>query len=299
MPAWNGDNMSESQSTGTQYQSTPQTIRGQVTGLGRLIPNQLADEARIAAYTLKSKGIHVGVAAGAGILALVLLSLMTIALVVALIMGIGTVIDPWLSALLVAAGFLVLALILAAIAYGMVKKAMPLMPDEAIRGIRHDIGVVKEGSAFNVASLDEPKEPKKPKSKDKDSDEAKESQPEKPTHNELLIRTRERREEIALHRDGLGQKIEAPLHFGEKISDASHAAGDAVTKAAGQARHLADTASVKMSEGVEKATGKLASLSGLEGQNAKEALSERWRPLAIMAGSITMFFVFLRKLLSK
>lgn len=291
--------MSESQSTGTQHQSTPQTIKGQVTGLGRLIPNQLADEARIAAYTLKSKGINVGVAAGAGILALVLLSLMTIALVVALIMGIGTVIDPWLSALLVAAGFLVLALILAAIAYGMVKKAMPFMPDEAIRGIRHDIGVVKEGSAFNVASLDEPKEPKKPKSKDKDSDEAKESKPEKPTHNELLIRTRERREEIALHRDGLGQKIEAPLHFGEKISDASQAAGDAVTKAAGKARHLADTASVKMSEGVEKTTEKLASLSGLEGQNAKEALSERWRPLAIMAGSITMFFVFLRKLLSK
>lgn len=288
--------MSGSESTGAQYPSAPRTLKGQVSGLGRLIPNQLADEARIAANVLKSKGINVGIAAGAGILALLLLSLMVIALVVALIMGIGTVIDPWLAALLVAAGFLVLALILGLFAFLKVKKAMPLVPEEAIRGFRHDLGVVKDGSAFDVSTLDEPKPSKKKEEKDAKDSEAK---AEKPSHNELIIRTRERRAEIALHRDGLGQKIEAPLHFGEKISDAGQAAGDAVTKAAGQARHLADTATDKVTEGVERATEKLASLSGLEGGNAKEALRERWQPLAIMAGSVTMFFVFLRKLLRK
>ncbi|WP_411732308.1 phage holin family protein [Paeniglutamicibacter sp.] len=291
--------MSGSESTGTQYQSTPRTLKGQVSGLSHLIPNQLADEARIAANVLKSKGINVGIAAGAGIVALALLGLMVIALVVALIMGIGTVIEPWLAALLVAAGFLVLALILAAFAFFKIKKAMPLLPEEAIRGIRHDLGVVKDGSAFDVSTLDEQKPSKKDAEEDAKKDDDHEAKAEKPTHNELIIRTRERREEIALHRDGLGQKLEVPLHLGEKFSDAGQAAGDAVTKAAGQARHLAGTASGKLSDGVERATGKLASLSGLEGENAKEALRERWRPLAIMAGSVTMFFVFLRKLLRK
>lgn len=291
--------MSGSESTGTQYQSTPRTIKGQVGGLSHLIPNQLADEARIAAIVLKSKGISVGISAGAGIVALVLLGLMAIALVVALIMGIGTAVEPWLAALLVAAGFLVLALILAAFAFFNVKKAMPLVPEEAIRGIRHDLGVVKEGSAFDVSTLDEPRPSKTKDEKDAKKDAAHEAKAEKPTHNELIIRTRERREAIALHRDGLGQKLEVPLHLGEKFSDAGQAAGDAVTKAAGRARHLADTASEKVSEGVERATEKLASLSGLEGENTKEALRERWQPLAIMAGSVTMFFVFLRKLLRK
>ncbi|OIH83448.1 hypothetical protein BLJ79_15335 [Arthrobacter sp. UCD-GKA] len=291
--------MSGSESTGSQYQSAPTTLKGQVSGLGRLIPNQLADEARIAANVLKSKGINVGVAAGAGILALALLGLMVIALVVALVMGIGTVIAPWLAALLVAAGFLVLAVILGLFAFLRVKKAMPLLPEEAIRGFRHDIGVVKEGSAFDVATLDEPRPSKKKDEQDAEQAGEKEPKAPKPTHNELVIRTRERREEIALHRDGLGQKLEVPLHLGEKISDAGQAAGDAVSKAAGQARHLADTASEKVTEGMERATEKLASLSGLEGENAKEALRERWRPLAIMAGSMAMFAVFLRKLLRK
>ncbi|MFL4478459.1 phage holin family protein [Paeniglutamicibacter sp. ORCA_105] len=291
--------MSGSESTGNQYQSTPLTIKGQVSGLSHLIPNQVADEARIAAIVLKSKGIGVGIAAGAGIVALALLAFMVIALVVALIMGIGTVIEPWLAALLVAAGFLVLALILAAFAFFKFKKTMPLLPDEAIRGIRHDLGVVKDGSAFDVSTLDEPKPSKKKDEQDekaakKDDHKAK---AEKPTHNELIIRTRERREEIALHRDGLGQKLEVPLHLGEKFSGAGQAAGDAVSKAAGQARHLADTASGKFSEGVERATQKVGSLSGFEGENTKEALRERWQPLAIMAGSVTMFFIFLRKLL--
>ncbi len=50
---------------------------------------------------------------------------------------------------------------------------------------------------------------------------------------------------------------------------------------------------------MEAATEKLIEFSGLEGENAKEALRERWQPLAIMAGSMAMFFVFLRKLFRK
>ncbi|MFJ6418516.1 phage holin family protein [Paeniglutamicibacter sp. NPDC091659] len=294
--------MSGTESTGTQqpYLSAPRTIKGQVDGLRHLIPSQLADEARIAANILKSKGIRVGVAAGVGIVAVALLGFMVIALVVALILGLGTVMAPWLAALVVAAGFLVLALVLAGFAVWRVKSTMPLVPDEAIRGFRHDLGVIKDGSGFDVSTLDEPFSVKKT---DPEAEEPKtaEKKPkaEKPTHDELIIRTRERREQIALHRDGLGQKLEVPIQVSEKISDATHAAGEGITKAAAQARHFANTASEKLNDGVEAATEKLVAFSGLEGENAKEALRERWQPLAVMAGSMAMFFVLLRKLLRK
>lgn len=291
--------MSGTESTGTQesYTSTPRTLRGQVGGLRHLIPSQFVDEARIAANILKSKGINVGVAAGAGILALVLLGFMVIALVVALIMGLGTVMAPWLAALIVAGGFLILALILVGLAVWRVKTAMPLVPEEAIRGFRHDIGVIKDGSAFDTSTLDQPRAAHSADA-DESAAETKAKKPKAPklTHDELIVRTRARREQIALHRDGLGQKLEVPMQVGEKISGATHAAGETLTKAAGQVRTFADTATVKINEGVENATEKLAEFSGVEGENAKEALRERWQPLAIMAGSLTMLFVFLRKL---
>ena len=296
--------MSGTESTGTQqpYLSAPRTIKGQVGGLRHLIPSQLADEARIAANILKSKGIHVGVGAGVGIAAVALLAFMVIALVVALILGLGTVMAPWLAALVVAAGFLVLALILAGFATWRVKSTMPLVPEEAIRGFRHDLGVIKDGSSFDVSTLDEPffekkTEPETAEAEPKTGE--KKPKVEKLTHDELIIRTRERREQIAIHRDGLGQKLEVPIQVGEKISDATHAAGEGITKAAAQARHLANTATEKLNDGVEAATEKLVEFSGLEGENAKEALRERWQPLALMAGSIAMFFVFLRKLMRK
>lgn len=294
--------MSGTEPSGTQeaYAATPRTIRGQVGGLRHLIPSQFVDEARIAANVLKSKGINVGVAVGAGVVAIGLLGLMLIALVVALIMGLGTVMAPWLAALVVAGGALLLALILAGFAVLRVKSSMPLVPDEAIRGIRHDIGVIKDGSAFDTSTLDQPLSMPK-KDSEAPKPEAAEKKPKAPklTHDELIVRTRERREQIALHRDALGVKLEVPMQVSEKISDATQAAGEGIAKAATQVRHFADTASFKLSEGVESATEKLAEFSNLEGENAKEAVRERWQPLVVMAGSLAMFFVFLRKLFKK
>lgn len=294
--------MSGTEPTDTQeaYAATPQTIRGQVGGLRHLIPSQFVDEARIAANVLKTKGVRVVVALGAGILAIALLGLMLIALVVALIMGLGTVMAPWLAALVVAGGALILALILAGFAVMRVKSSMPLVPDEAIRGIRHDIGVIKDGSAFDTSTLDEPLS--KPKQDtDAAKQEAAEKKPKAPklTHDELIVRTRERREEIALHRDALGVKLEVPMQVSEKISDATQAAGEGITRAATHVRHFADTAGTKLSEGVESATEKIAEFSNLEGENAKEAVRERWQPMLVMSGSLALFFVFLRKLFKK
>ena len=37
---------------------------------------------------------------------------------------------------------------------GKFKKAMPLVPEDTIRGLKYDLGIAKEGSAFDPAVLD-------------------------------------------------------------------------------------------------------------------------------------------------
>ena len=50
--------------------------------------------------------------------------------------------------------FLLIALIGGLIGLRKFKKAMPLVPEETIRGLKHDLGIAKEGSDFDAAFLD-------------------------------------------------------------------------------------------------------------------------------------------------
>ena len=136
----------------------PTAPRSSLTSLAslavRLAPRQLNDELSLAGIELKRKGAQVGVASALLGAALVLAAFMVVSLLVAAIMGLGVVMAPWLAALLLAALFLVLAAILGLIGALRVKKAMPLMPEEAWRGIRWDLGVLSEGRSFDPATLD-------------------------------------------------------------------------------------------------------------------------------------------------
>lgn len=292
--------MTEAESTPLSGDRTaaPTTIKGQVSGLGRLVPQQLKDELSLAAIALKSSGIRLGVAAGAGVVAIVFLCFLLISLVVAAIMGLATVMAPWLAALLVGAAFLLLAMVLAGFAYWRVKSSMPLIPEEALRGLRHDAGILREGSSFNEATLDEPREPRHKDEEQAAAKEAKAAVP-KPTHDELLKRTRARRHEIALLRDGLGHKLEVPLKVADGFSHAAQSAGTGVTRLAEAARATLAAAGEKFEAGKESATQKLAGASGLSGENAGTALRERWAPLAVMTGSLIAFVVLVRKLFGK
>ncbi|GAA4360284.1 phage holin family protein [Paeniglutamicibacter cryotolerans] len=292
--------MTEAESTPLSGDRTaaPTTIKGQVSGLGRLVPRQLRDELSLALIALKASGIRLGIAAGAAVVAIVFLCFLLISLVVAAIMGLSTVMAPWLAALIVGAAFLLLALALAGFAVWRVKRSMPLVPEEALRGLRHDVGILREGSSFNEATLDEPREPRH---KDEDQVAAKEAKAAapKPTHDELLKRTRARRHEIALLRDGLGYKLEAPRKAAETVSKAAHSAGDGITRMAEAAHTTLVAAGEKLEAGKEAATQKLAEASGLSGENAGTALRERWAPLAVMTGSLIAFVVLVRKLFGK
>jgi uncharacterized membrane protein YqjE len=256
--------------------------------LFRLAPRQLNDEITFAKIELKRKGIQVGVAAAFFAVALLFLAFLVVGLIVAAIMGLATIMPAWLAALLVSAAFLLIALIGGLVGVARFKKAMPLMPEETIRGIRHDIGVAREGSAFNPAVLD-PDSPEAKAAKAAKAEAAAKAKAEKAakaaehdkefphaSEPELVHRLSQRRHHLTEVRDELGTELDLKT----------------------QARYVLAVAQVKAREGqvlaqrgVDAAGQRLAAFSG------SADLSKRWKPLTAFVAAGTVLVVLLRKLL--
>jgi len=258
----------------------PTAPRSSLTSLAslavRLAPRQFNDELSLAGIELKRKGAQVGVASALVGAALVFAAFMVVSLLVAAIMGLGVVMAPWLAALLLAALFLVLAAILGLIGALRVKKAMPLMPEEAWRGIRWDLGVLSEGRSFDPATLDakpakeeqpEPAQPEAPKEP-------------APSYAELLARTAERREHLAQLRDRLDRKLDVKQQTEKIRVEAKRAADSAQQAAVSGFSRIADQGSATVT-------------------TVGPVLQERWKPLAALGASLTAFTVLLGRLLKK
>jgi hypothetical protein len=272
-------------SPGLRITALPRTLKL----LFRLAPRQLNDEIAFAKIELKRKGVQVGVAAAFFAIALVFLVLLVIGLVVAAIMGLATIMPAWLAALLVSAAFLLIALIGGLIGVRKFKQAMPLVPEETIRGIKHDIGIAKEGSAFNAAVLD-PNSPEAKAAKAARDEAAAKAKAEKAAKTaehdkefphasepELVRRLHQRRTHLTEVRDELGTELDVKT----------------------QAQFLLAAAQVKAREGQalalrgkDAAAARLAGLSG-----STEELQKRWKPLAALAAAGTVLVVLLRKLI--
>jgi uncharacterized membrane protein YqjE len=271
-------------SQGLRITALPRTLKL----LFRLAPRQLNDEIAFAKIELKRKGIQVGVAAVFFAVALVFLLFLVVGLIVAAIMGLATIMPAWLAALLVSAAFLLIALIGGLIGVRKFKKAMPLMPEETIRGIKHDIGVAREGTAFNPAVLD-PQSPEAKAAKAAKDEAAAKAKAEKAakaaehdkefphaSEPELARRLNQRRHHIAEVRDELDPELDVKT----------------------QARYALGVAQDKLREGQalaghgrDVAGQKLAALSG------SADLERRWKPLAAFIAAGTVFLVLVRKLL--
>ncbi|HSL36516.1 MAG TPA: phage holin family protein, partial [Arthrobacter sp.] len=135
---------------GLRISALPRTLKL----IFKLAPRQLNDEIALAKVEIKRKGIQVGVAAAFLGVALIFVGFLVVGLIVAAIMGLATIMPAWLAALLVCGVFLLIALIAGLVGVGKFKKAMPLVPEDTIRGLKHDLGIAKEGSAFDPAVLD-------------------------------------------------------------------------------------------------------------------------------------------------
>ena len=248
----------------------------------RLVPRQLNDEVELAKLELGDKKSRLGAIAVFAGIAVVFLMLLVIALTVAAIAGLATIMPLWLSALLACAGFLVVVGISALAAYRKAKALMPLIPEHAWRGIRHDLGVARQGRDFDPAGLDAPvltREEKKARAAQAAGEKARAAaeraakdaeQGPKASASELVKRTQARRAHL--------------LDLREELVEEANAAK--------QARYFLDTAKNRTAELVNQFTG------GAAGP-AMELVKERWKPLAVFAGSATLCIVLLRKLTRK
>ncbi|MFJ6001901.1 phage holin family protein [Arthrobacter sp. NPDC092385] len=270
--------MNSSASTRGKRSTGSLSLFGLIKLLARLTPRQVSDEFSIAVEQMKQKGIKAGIAAAFLVVALVFVLFFAVALVVAAILGLAEVMPAWLAALLVALLFLVIGGILALIGVSRLKKQLPLVPEDAIRGIRYDLGVLKEGRSFDPATLDvkKPKDDKDDKKrKDDDARDAKPKEP-TPSYEELRGRSGERRTHIADARDSLGARADITSRLGK----ARHRSPEAGSKAGGT---KGDVAAVAVRRDVPHNT----------------TLADRWKPLSVLAASVAAMIVMLRRLLTR
>jgi hypothetical protein len=275
----------------------------------RLAPRQFNDQFALAKYELKDRGAQAGVGAALFGVALVFLGLLVIALVVAAILGLATIMPGWLAALIVGAVCLIILLIASLIGAGRVKKAMPLFPAEAIRGIRHDLGVIREGRDFDPRVLDPSTIQYKRAKAAKEAAEAKARmekaaedrahgriKPPTPSEAELRERIAKRRDHILDVRDGLVEELDVKRQAGGLAEDARETFFRLRAAAIAKARSASPAALTSTSS--SRASGAPASTPPATAPSAamSEAVRERWAPIAAFAVSATAFVVFLRKL---
>lgn len=114
-----------------------------VADMPRLFIDLAKDEVEQAKRELVGKGKKLG--AGAGMLAAAAFFALTMyaVLVAAAVMGIATALPDWLAALIVAAGFLVITVILALIGISVLRKGTPVAPEDTIESVKQDVNAMK------------------------------------------------------------------------------------------------------------------------------------------------------------
>lgn len=283
-------------SGGLRISALPKTLKL----ILKLAPRQLNDEIALAKVEIKRKGIQVGVASAFLAVALIFVAFLVTGLIVAAIMGLATVMPAWLAALLVSGVFLLIALIVGLLGVGKFKKALPLVPEDTIRGLKYDLGIAKEGSAFDPAVLDPESEQYKAAkaakaeaaAKAKAEKEAKKAaEPDfgpPPTEAELRRRLDQRRTHLTGVRDELDEELDVKP----------------------QAQALLAVAQAKLQDGKEQLTDKVAGFRSAAGRRAQgpaaaasagvdsvaEQLGQRWKPLVALTASAAALVFLLRKL---
>ena len=114
-----------------------------VQDLSRQTSTLIRQEMRLAQAELTEKGRHAGKGAGmfggAGLVALYGVG----ALIAAAILGLATVIEPWIAAAAIGAGLLIIAGILALTGKKELDEANPPKPEQALESVHQDVETVK------------------------------------------------------------------------------------------------------------------------------------------------------------
>ncbi|MFC0581520.1 phage holin family protein [Micrococcoides hystricis] len=273
----------------------------------RLGPKQLRDELRLAQQQMKTKGVEVGIGAALAVAGLVFLSLMVIALVVLVVVLFAKIMPMWAAALVTAGIFLVLAALLALFGVGKIKAAMPLMPEDAIRGLQYDAAVMKEGRAFNARDFDRER---RRAAKEREQQRRREAQQKQasgprmpaPSYHELLRRTTARRNHLAQLRDDALRKVGIDPKMPNKggkysvpVADTPAEANvDPTQRPSVRTPGLVNTSvhTTRYPETAVSSTGEITDPV----EKAKYIARERWQDLAVAGVSSAAFAVLVRKI---
>lgn len=120
--------------------TTVQLIDRLTTQVSTLVRTEMSN----AVNEIKTKSTRVGLGIGiSGVGALLLLyGLAT--LIATAVLGVATVVEPWLAALLVALVVLILGAVVAAVGASRATAAAPPVPEHTAASIRQDVATVKE-----------------------------------------------------------------------------------------------------------------------------------------------------------
>ena len=120
------------------------STRDLVQDLSRQTSTLIRQEMRLAQAELTEKGKHAGKGAGmfggAGLVALYGVG----ALIAAAILGLATVIEPWIAAAAIGVGLLLVAGILALTGKKELEEAGTPKPEQALESVQRDVATVKE-----------------------------------------------------------------------------------------------------------------------------------------------------------
>ena len=132
--------------TSTRFRRSPEDDKplGElVQDLSRQTSTLIRQEMRLAQAELTEKGRHAGKGAGmfggAGLVALYGVG----ALVAAAILGLATVLEPWIAAAAIGAGLLLIAGILALTGKKELDEAGPPKPEQTLESVHQDVETVK------------------------------------------------------------------------------------------------------------------------------------------------------------
>jgi hypothetical protein len=114
-----------------------------VQDLSRQTSTLIRQEMRLAQAELAEKASHAGKGAGmfggAGLVALYGVG----ALIAAAVLGLATVIEPWIAAAAIGVGLLLIAGLLALTGKKEIDEAAPAKPEQAIESVQQDVETVK------------------------------------------------------------------------------------------------------------------------------------------------------------
>jgi hypothetical protein len=272
----------------------------------RLLPLQVKDELAMVKGQLGKKGITAGIGAALAVVGLVFLFIMAVALIVAMIGGFAQERPIWFSALMVAAGALLVALIFLGIGALRIKAAMPLIPAETIQGVKYDLGYLKEGNAFDPAEFDRLEAQKAEEKRVADAREAerrkaaeaedkaarkrgeapKEATAQGPSYAELRRRTQLRRQHLGDIRSGLEEKTDVKAQFSSFTSQFK-----------GRPSSTGPDSQDPTSPTAPHHTGARAGQKAHDaGENVGDYVKDKWQPLAVLGAASTAIAVFARQL---